>query len=113
MKPHTPYFIAITAGCSPTRRGARHPAGGFGIQWTVSTVFIVIIGGIGTIEGPIFGAILYVLLSEYLDKYPGYSMIILGVIAIVMIVALPYGILGTLERKLHFQVFSTKRVLKD
>ena len=67
---------------------------------------------IGTIEGPILGAIIYVALSEYLSKYPGYSMIILGFIAIVVIVALPYGIAGTIERKLNLTVFSTRRTLE-
>lgn len=106
------FFTGLAGGVFYLNQGSIFPAGGFGIQWTVATVFIVIIGGIGTIEGPVLGAIIYVALSEYLNKYPGYSMIILGVIAIVMIVALPHGIMGTLERKLHFQFVSTRRVLR-
>lgn len=107
------FFSGLAGGVFYLNQGSIFPSGGFGIQWTVATVFIVIIGGIGTIEGPILGAVIYVLLSEYLDKYPGYSMIILGIIAIIMIVALPYGIMGTLERKLHFQFVSTRRTLKE
>ncbi|MDR3305826.1 MAG: branched-chain amino acid ABC transporter permease, partial [Clostridiales Family XIII bacterium] len=76
-------------------QGSIFPGPGFGISWTVAAVFIVIIGGIGTITGPIIGAIIYVFLSEYLARYQGYSMIILGIIAIAVIIGLPYGILGT------------------
>ncbi len=36
-------------------------------------MFIVIIGGIGTTAGPVVGAVLYVILSEYLANTPGYS----------------------------------------
>lgn len=90
-------------------QGSIFPAQGFGIAWTVAAVFIVIIGGIGTISGPILGAIIYVLLIEFLSKYQGWSMIILGVIAIAVIIGLPYGIIGTIERKFGFEIVSSKR----
>lgn len=105
------FFTGIAGAIFYLNKGSIFPSGGFGIDWTVGIVFIVIIGGVGTIEGPILGAVIYVLLSEYLSKYPGYSMIILGVIAIVVIVVLPHGIFGTLERKFKFELFSTKRKL--
>jgi hypothetical protein len=38
-------------------------------------------------------------------------MIILGIIAIAVIIGLPYGIVGTVERKLGFEVISSRRVL--
>jgi branched-chain amino acid transport system permease protein len=106
------FFTGIAGAIFYLNRGSIFPSGGFGTEWTVAIVFIVIIGGIGTIEGPILGAIIYVALSEYLSKYPGYSMIILGFIAIVVIVALPYGIAGTIERKLNLTVFSTRRTVE-
>lgn len=106
------FFTGIAGAVFYLNRGSIFPSGGFGIDWTVAIVFIVIIGGIGTIEGPILGAIIYVALSEYLSKYPGYSMIILGVIAIVVIIVLPYGIAGTIERKLNLTFFSTRRTLE-
>ena len=72
-------------------------------------VFIVIIGGIGTVSGPILGSVIYELLDEYLSHYPGWSNIILGAIAILVIIFLPDGIMGTLQKKLHFEIFSQKR----
>jgi branched-chain amino acid transport system permease protein len=92
-------------------QGSIFPGPGFGINWTVAAVFIVIIGGIGTLTGPIVGAFIYVFLYEYLSRYEGYSMIILGIIAIAAIITLPYGIVGTLERKFSFEVISVRRTI--
>lgn len=50
------------------------PFAAFGISWTVAVVFIVIIRGIGTMEGSVVGAIIYVLLQQYLAQYAGVSM---------------------------------------
>ncbi len=81
----------------------------FSINWTVALVFIVIIGGIGTIEGPILGAIIYVLLQQNLAQYAGVSLIILGVIAIAIILVAPQGIMGTLQKRFGFALLSTRR----
>jgi branched-chain amino acid transport system permease protein len=85
------------------------PYKAFGIDWTVALVFIGIIGGIGSIEGPILGAIIYVLLQQWLSDYASVSMLILGVIAIIMILLLPKGIMGTIQEKLGFEVLSPRR----
>lgn len=102
-------FIALAGGLFFLNKGSVLPSSAFGIDWTVSMVFIVIIGGIGTVSGPILGSVIYVLLDEYLSHYPGWSNIILGAIAILVIIFLPDGIMGTLQKKLHFEIFSQKR----
>jgi len=85
------------------------PYKAFAIDWTVKLVFMVIIGGIGTIEGPIVGALIYVLLSQFLAEYFSVSMLILGGIAIVVILVAPKGIMGTLQEKLGLEVLSPRR----
>ena len=85
------------------------PTAAFSIQWTVAAVVIVIIGGIGTMEGPIIGAVIYVVLQQYLYDFPGFSMIILGVIAISIILVAPKGIMGTLHEKFGWEVLSARR----
>jgi branched-chain amino acid transport system permease protein len=87
------------------------PYKAFGIEWTVALVFVVIIGGIGTIEGPILGAIIYVLLQQYLSDYASVSMLVLGVIAIVIMVVVPKGIMGTIQEKLGYEILSPRRHL--
>jgi len=85
------------------------PYKAFAIDWTVKLVFIVIIGGIGTIEGPIIGSLIYVLLSQTLSEYISVSLLILGVIAIIVILTAPLGIMGSLQKKLGFEILSPRR----
>ena len=73
-------------------KGVIYPESGFSISWTVSAVFIGIIGGTGTVEGPVIGAVIYVLLQEFLAHYPGWSNIMLGVTTILVICFMPGGI---------------------
>jgi branched-chain amino acid transport system permease protein len=85
------------------------PFEAFGIAWTVKLLFIVIIGGIGTIEGPIVGAIIFVLLQQLLSEYVGYNLIILGTIAIAVISFAPKGIMGTLLEKFNIGILPIRR----
>jgi len=89
------------------------PRAAFAIDWTVIMVFIVIIGGMGTIEGPIIGAVVYLFLRQYLYNYPGISMIILGAVAVAIILLMPKGIMGTLHAKFGFELFSVRRGLSQ
>ena len=66
----------------------------------------MIIGGIGTIEGPVVGAFIYVLLSQWLAEYFSVSMIMLGAIAIAVMLVAPKGIMGSLQEKLGFDILS-------
>jgi len=89
------------------------PRAAFAIDWTVIMVFIVIIGGIGTIEGPIIGAVAYIFIRQYLYNFPGISLIILGIVAVVIILAIPKGIMGTLHARFGFELFSVRRGFVD
>lgn len=84
------------------------PDTGFSVSWTIAMTFIVIIGGMGTIEGPVIGAALYVLLTQLLYGFPGMSMMILGVIAVAVIMAAPKGIMGVLYEKTGFRLLDPR-----
>ena len=84
------------------------PFEAFGIGWPVKLLFIVIIGGIGTIEGPIIGAFIFVLLQQYLSEYVGYNLIILGAVTIGVIFFAPKGIVGMLQGRLRFDLFPVR-----
>ncbi len=85
------------------------PFSAFGIDWTVRLVFITIIGGVGTIEGPIIGSLIYVGLQQWLSEYPSVSLLILGMIAIAVILVAPKGIMGTIQERLGFEILSPRR----
>lgn len=94
-------FTALAGSLFFLNKGTIYPESGFDIGWTISMVFIVIIGGSGTVAGPIAGAVIYVLLSEFLAHYPGWSNIILGAIAILMILFCPQGIVRIRRKKIY------------
>ena len=52
------------------------------LDWTAYVIFIVVIGGIGTIEGPIIGAIVLYLLQDYLAPFGAWYLMLLGGLAI-------------------------------
>ena len=85
------------------------------LSWTVPAVFAVVIGGIGTISGPIAGGVIYVFLSQYLatlSHIGSLNMVILGVIAVAVILAAPKGIVGTIQERFGFEIISARRWMK-
>ena len=83
----------------------------FSMNWTIACVFMVIIGGIGTVEGPIIGAVIYILLRQLLYNFTGISMIILGCVAVVVILVMPEGIMGLLQKRFPIGLFSVRRTM--
>ncbi len=103
------FITGMTAGVIYVFQVFIQPYKAFAIDWTVKLVFIVIIGGIGTIEGPIVGSLIFVILSQSLAEYFSVSMLILGVIAIAVILVAPKGIMGSLQERLGFEILSPRR----
>jgi branched-chain amino acid transport system permease protein len=71
------------------------PVDAFQVNWIVATMFIVVIGGIGTLTGPAIGTALMITLREVMTAY-GFSgdqyWIVMGVISIVTLLFLPRGL---------------------
>jgi len=81
-------------------------------DWTAFVIFIVVIGGIGTLEGPIIGTIVFFLLRETLADLGTSYLIILGVTAIAIMLFAPKGIWGYVHAKYGIELFPiTRRVL--
>ena len=68
------------------------------IDWSVLVTFIVVIGGIGTIEGPIVGTIFFFVLREYLSDLGTWHLILLGIFSIAIIVTDRRGLWGLIRR---------------
>jgi branched-chain amino acid transport system permease protein len=82
------------------------------VDWTANVLFIVIIGGVATIEGPFIGVlVLYVLQEELATFGPAY-LISLGAIAILVMVAFPKGLWGSLAERFDISLFPVRRNLK-
>jgi len=81
------------------------PDGMFTVQWTAEMAFAVIIGGLGTIEGPIIGTIVYMVLQQTLQSYNAWYLIILGLVAIVVTLFARRGLWGLLDEKFNIRLF--------
>ncbi len=81
------------------------------IDWTAFVIFIVVIGGIGTIEGPVIGVILFFVLQNYLAEFGAWYLMLLGAIAIAVMLFAPQGIWGFLSRRYDLQLFPLRRRL--
>ena len=103
------FITGIAAGVLYLNTVFIQPFEAFGIGWTVNLLFIVIIGGIGTLEGPVIGALIFVILQQFLSEYVGYNLIILGAITILVIFFAPKGIIGTFQHKYGFELFPVRR----
>tara|TARA_R110000868_G_scaffold240916_6_gene495528 strand:+ start:786 stop:1808 length:1023 start_codon:yes stop_codon:yes gene_type:complete len=78
-------------------------------DWTAFVIFIVVIGGIGTIEGPIIGTIVFFLLRETLADLGTAYLLILGVVAIVVMLRAPSGLWGFIKARTGIELFPTTR----
>ncbi len=58
------------------------PAGAFDVRWAVLIIFMVVIGGVGSIEGPVLGAVLFFLLDRWLSDYGSAWLMALGAVAL-------------------------------
>ena len=80
-------------------------------DWSVLVIFIVVIGGIGSLEGPILGCILFFVLREYFSDLGSWYMVILGIISVTIMLLEPRGLWGLLNRKRTLTLFPTQRHL--
>jgi branched-chain amino acid transport system permease protein len=74
-------------------------------DWTAFVIFIVVIGGIGTIEGPIIGTIIYFLLREFLADFGTLYLLFLGTLAIVVMLGAPKGLWGYAAERFGWSLF--------
>lgn len=112
-------FVVSAAGCGLA--GAIYfllnlyvdPVAAFDPNWTVAILFIVIIGGIGTIEGPFVGAVIYYALREMFGSYfalaGGWYLVAVGTLAIVVMLVAPRGLWVLMRDSLGLQGFDIQR----
>jgi branched-chain amino acid transport system permease protein len=70
------------------------PNAAFDVNWTVILLFIVIVGGIGTLSGPVIGTVIYFSLRQMLLGQQGWFLALMGGVAVLAAVFAPRGISG-------------------
>jgi ABC-type branched-subunit amino acid transport system permease subunit len=81
------------------------PTADFSVQWTAEMAFATIIGGLGTIEGPIIGTIVYMVLQQTLQSYNAWYLIILGLVAMLVALFARRGLWGLVDERLNLRLF--------
>ncbi|MBN9028721.1 branched-chain amino acid ABC transporter permease [Rhizobium sp. YJ-22] len=85
------------------------PGGAFDPNWMVVMLFIVIIGGVGTVEGPIIGTAIYFLLRAWLSGTGNLYLMLLGAAAVVTMLVASKGLWGIVTKRYGFEPFATRR----
>src|SRR5437762_5956415 len=81
-------------------------------DWTAFVIFITVIGGIGRIEGPIIGTVVFFLLRQTLADLGAIYLLILGVVAIAVMLLAPKGIWGFFAERFGWQLLPPERRLR-
>jgi len=81
--------------------GHVYPGDVFVIHYTVECIVVVLLGGAGTLMGPVIGGLIYGLSKYWLAVImPGFQLLVFAPIIIIIIVIAPEGVVGLLKRKL-------------
>jgi len=80
-------------------------------DWTAFVIFITEIGGIGRIEGPIVGTLVFFALRQTLADLGTIYLMMLGLVAIIIMLAAPKGIWGMVAARFGWQLFPLERTV--
>jgi len=80
-------------------------------DWTAFVIFITVIGGIGRIEGPIIGTIIFFALRQTFAGLGSLYLLMMGAVAIVVMLWAPKGLWGMAVERLGWQILPLQRHL--
>ncbi len=82
-----------------------NPNAVYSVQWSAYMIFIVVIGGIGHIEGPLLGAVVFFALQQALADQGSVYLIVLGLIGVAVAVLAPRGLWGAVVDRTGLSLF--------
>jgi branched-chain amino acid transport system permease protein len=94
--------VGVTGGLYASYFSFIEPNDMFGFDRSISFVLMCVIGGVGTVLGPVWGAVVFVLLRQFLlASYPQLYLGLYGVLLVVIILFEPLGLTGLWLRALR------------
>ena len=103
-------FVIAAAGCGAAgavlaiSQPFVQPTSVFSLQWAAEMLFVSMIGGLGTIEGPIVGSIIFFALQQTLQQQGAWYLIIFGTVAVLVALWQPRGIWGAIRDRFHTEL---------
>jgi branched-chain amino acid transport system permease protein len=76
----------------------------FSVQWTAYMIFMTLVGGLGTFEGPILGAVIFFVIETFFGGSGVWYLVGLGASALLFSLFLPRGIWGTVRDRFGIQL---------
>jgi branched-chain amino acid transport system permease protein len=77
----------------------------YSVNYTAFMIFIVVIGGIGSVEGPVLGAVIFYVLQQELQDHGVWYLIVLGCVAVLAVLTAPRGLWGLISRNGRVELF--------
>jgi branched-chain amino acid transport system permease protein len=106
------FGTGLAGGLIYLQKARISPDAAFSLQdWTAYVIFIVVIGGIGTIEGPILGVLVFFILQSLLADYGSWYLMVLGLIGIAIMLFAPRGLWGLFSDRTGIELFPVRRRL--
>lgn len=110
--PATKRTIFVIAGFGAALAGALwlatsvtfQPKTYFSVQWTAYMIFMVLVGGLGTFEGAVLGAVIFFLIEAWFGSFGVWYLIGLGGIALLLALFVPKGLWGLLESRFDLRL---------
>ena len=87
------------------------PFAAFDLNWVVAATFIVVIGGIGTVEGPIVGTAIFFALRWLLADHGTWYWLVMGAVAVLVVMFAPAGVWGYVRARWNIQLLPLQRRL--
>ncbi len=95
------FFAGLAGGAFAFYHVGYYPNFPFGPEWTFEALLVTFVGGIGTLVGPLVGAVFFVMISDLLSSNPdllNVHLIVFGALFIAVVLALPGGIIEVVTR---------------
>jgi branched-chain amino acid transport system permease protein len=99
------FLPAIAGGLYFFKSGIIEPTGAFDLTTSIEAIVMVMLGGQGTVAGPVIGALLYEELRGYLltaQAFSHFQLVIAGLLLLVIVLFAPGGLMGFFHQKLPF-----------
>jgi branched-chain amino acid transport system permease protein len=106
------FITGLTGALIYVQKARISPDAAFSVlDWTANVIFIVVIGGIGTIEGPIVGVFVFLILRNLLADYGSWYLLVVGMIGILVMLFARRGLWGLFAEHTGIQFFPIRREL--
>jgi branched-chain amino acid transport system permease protein len=89
------------------------PPSAYDSNWAIVAIFIVMIGGLGSIEGVLIGGLIYFLAEQWFGEYGATYLIVFGLLTLFMALFARGGVWGLICRVVDAPLFPTRRMLMD